>query len=397
MNAFGRVLLCLFLAACSGGGSGDPPRITIVPSATTLYSGLPATLQISGGTAPYSVSSSNPALIPGGSSGPQFAILPAVVSADTSVALTVTDSSSTPPASVTFTVRPNVVSIGAELSSGCAPAICAGSDATVTATLSEGLVPLPNRAVQFSTESGPLLVSSADGVTDAAGRAVAHLQAPSNALAQSARLRVTDTLSGSFGSIVLRISASAPSSGALPLLVAPDTLAFSGPSDTTCSSGQSAQVAVLGGTPPYAVLPLQGIVVTPTTLGASGAQFSARTTGACVSGSISVVDATGSAASVSVSNVPGIPRNPGPPALSVQPAAVELANCANTATIFFAGGTGAYTVSSTNSAVVVNAINNTATLSLDPESAYPPIVDVIVQSGAASRTVTVTIAPPHCP
>src|SRR5438552_18747440 len=79
LTAWLRPVLTLFvlagllsLAAC-GGGNGAPNNpyanvgnvaLTVLPGTTTVYSGVPATLTISGGKAPYRAFSSNSAVLP---------------------------------------------------------------------------------------------------------------------------------------------------------------------------------------------------------------------------------------------------------------------------------------------------------------------------------------------
>src|SRR5437868_11323804 len=64
------VPMLALLASCSGavGGSpaaNDPTRITVLPgTGTVLYSGLPTTFTISGGTGSYIVTSSNQSVLP---------------------------------------------------------------------------------------------------------------------------------------------------------------------------------------------------------------------------------------------------------------------------------------------------------------------------------------------
>ena len=55
------------LSSCGSGGVSpvvdDPDTITILPSTATLYSGLPTTFSVTGGTGAYIVTSSNQAAI----------------------------------------------------------------------------------------------------------------------------------------------------------------------------------------------------------------------------------------------------------------------------------------------------------------------------------------------
>ena len=65
----GLLALMVLVASCGSGSVGTPPvndptKITILPDNATLYSGLPTTFSITGGTGAYLVTSSNQAVIP---------------------------------------------------------------------------------------------------------------------------------------------------------------------------------------------------------------------------------------------------------------------------------------------------------------------------------------------
>ena len=68
ITALAAVAGTLGLSAC-GGGSGAPNNpflgpLAVLPAAIVVYSGVPTTLTISGGTGPYRAFSSNPTLLP---------------------------------------------------------------------------------------------------------------------------------------------------------------------------------------------------------------------------------------------------------------------------------------------------------------------------------------------
>ena len=72
LTIFGLASL-LALGAC-GGGNGAPnnpydpnpgtPALTVVPTSVIVFSGIPATLTVVSGVAPFSVFSQNPAILP---------------------------------------------------------------------------------------------------------------------------------------------------------------------------------------------------------------------------------------------------------------------------------------------------------------------------------------------
>ncbi|HEX7403274.1 MAG TPA: hypothetical protein VF287_04595, partial [Usitatibacter sp.] len=151
----------------------DPTRITILPATATAFSGLPTTFVISGGTGSYIVSSSNQAVIQvaGTLAGSTLTIVPNPVLADTPVTLTVRDTGTAPVATATVTVRPGTVSNNITITptgtqaSTCTPALCSGGDALVSATLSQGGIPLPARPVRFDVVTGDFRFVTTDPIT----------------------------------------------------------------------------------------------------------------------------------------------------------------------------------------------------------------------------------------
>jgi hypothetical protein len=87
----------LSLAAC-GGGNGAPNNpfqggagpLAISPAVATLYSGNPFVFAVTGGNAPYAITSSDQAVLPavGTLDGNTLVVTPGNVGADTSVTLT---------------------------------------------------------------------------------------------------------------------------------------------------------------------------------------------------------------------------------------------------------------------------------------------------------------------
>src|SRR6516225_7937119 len=139
----------LSLAACGGGGGAPagspynpaviPTTLTVLPTATTAYSGVPSTVTITSGTGPFQVFSSNPAIlpVPQTTSGPTIPLLAAQVNANTAVTLTIQDATGQQaqvavtvspslllPASITITGNPTCSASGATL--------CSGQDGTAT-------------------------------------------------------------------------------------------------------------------------------------------------------------------------------------------------------------------------------------------------------------------------
>src|SRR5258706_16290810 len=57
----------VLLAACGGGATTNPNQggeLTVAPSEGTFYAGVPSTITLSGGRTPYSLTSSDPTVLP---------------------------------------------------------------------------------------------------------------------------------------------------------------------------------------------------------------------------------------------------------------------------------------------------------------------------------------------
>jgi hypothetical protein len=412
------LLAVVFVASCSGAVSGspqvnDPTRITILPSAATLYSGQPTTFTISGGTGSYIVSSSNQAVVAvsGSVATGRVTVVPNSVTIDTPVTLTVRDTGTTPTASAALTVKPgtvvNEITITPSTTQGgsCAPAICSGGDAVVSATLSQGGVPLTGRPVRFDVVSGDFrfitslpdasletLETSITVVTDEAGRASARVRILAAAPNQTALLQVTDVTSGAFQRTAFVI---AQATGTSPgFFATPQQLTFVGPREGVCADNVSADIFVFGGTPPYRISNASSaFTVSRDTLSFSGDSFTVTARGGCVAEPglpIVVTDNTGRTVTVLVANVPG--TTSGPPLL-VAPNTVSLSTCTSVASVQAVGGTGTYFASSGSDTVIVTpAGNGMFTIQRNPNSpASPSPVSVAVSDGVTVVNVAVTL------
>jgi hypothetical protein len=421
-------LALLALAAvtsCGGGVSGpgpvnDPTRITILPATATVYSGLPTTFVISGGTGSYIASSSNQAVIPVSGSVPGsnlLTVIPNAVLVDTTVTLTVRDTGATPIVTATVTVKPgtiaNEITITPSSTQGTdcpTGTLCSGGDAVVTATLSQGGNPLPGRAVRYDVVSGDFrfitsdpgastetLATSVTVITDERGRAIARIRASADAPNQTALLQVTDLATGAFQRTAFVI---AQATGTSPGFIAsPDAVAFQGRQTGECaSSGISATVYVFGGTPPYTVSNTSSaFFVSPTFISVSGGGFTVTPNGTCVAAPgvpIIVRDSAGRTVTVLAANIPGTEA---PPTLSVSPDSVSLSSCSGRANVTVAGGrpNPNYFVSSGSDSVVATIAGSTVTISRRPGSPAvtdPTTVNVGVSDGTSVANIAVTLS-----
>ena len=278
-GALARVVACFALglaASCSSSVSGptpvqDPARVTIQPETAVLYSGMPTTFTVSGGTGTYSITSSNQAVVqvPAFLNGRTFAVVPANVIADTAVTISVRDSGTAPLATATLSVRPGTVANDivviptATQGTGCAPAVCSGGDALVFATVSQGGSPLPARGVRLDVVSGDfrfivsppgqaeVLSTQTTVISDQAGGVHARIRVLAGAPNQTGVVQVTDLGTNAFRRATFTI---AQATGTSPgFFTVPDSFTFTGPNTLQCASGTRADVSIFGGTPPYTI------------------------------------------------------------------------------------------------------------------------------------------------
>src|SRR5512132_4273607 len=359
----------LSLAACGGGGGapnnpyqGGVGPLAITPSAATAYSGSPFVFTVTGGSQPYTILSSDQAVLPvvGTLNGNTLVITPNSVGADTPVTLTVRDASGQTttalitvkpslllPASITITGNPNCAASGADL--------CSGQDGTATVqVIGPAGAPLAGRDVRFdvvqgafsisSTAAGQPLVQSLTVTTDQNGNATVRLVVPVNAATQVATIRATDLTSGS--SVVGQFTIAQFVNGNSVLSVIPTgTTTFTGPDTEHCSNGASATFYIFGGTPPYTVATNfpTAVNITGQPVQRSGGGFTITTNGTCFTGlTFAITDAAGRTLLTppTASNVFGTAEPP-PPTLTVTPNSATI-NCSTTNNLQFlvTGGTG---------------------------------------------------------
>jgi hypothetical protein len=422
--AFAFALLSfLTLSSCgSGGVSGPPPvndptRITILPAGTTTapviaYSGLPTTFALSGGTGSYIVSSDNQSVIQissGAINTSTLTVVPNPVTSDTTVTISVRDTGTAPVATSVVTVKPGTVNNNVTItptSTACAPAICSGTDALVSTTISQGGIPLAARGVRFDVITGDFSFVTTDPVTltqtlsssyatttDETGKANARIRIPPLAANQTALLQVTDLGAGAFQRTSFLI---AQSTGTSPgFFTSPSSVTFQGTQQNQCAgTGVSAIVTVIGGVPPYTVqTSSSAFAVLPTQISQSGGSFVVSPTGVCVASPgtpILVTDSSGHTATTLVANIPGT-QAPNP--LTVAPTSVTLASCTGRASVTAAGGvSNNYFASSGSDAIDTNVSGNTISIFRhNPSAATAGPVNVGVSDGQSTASVIVNL------
>lgn len=427
--------LTVIAAGCSGAVNpspnvNDPLRITILPSNPVMYSGLPTTFSITGGTGSYIVASSNQAVLPvAGVSGHTLTLAANPVLADTPVTLTVRDTGILPTVTAAVTVKPGTVNNNITVTpsttqdASCNPALCSGGDAVASVTVSQGGIPLAATAVQFAVLSGDYrLITTLPGVlperleltarvvTDQTGKAQIRLRALPVAPNQTALLQVTDLASGAFQRASFAIAQFTGNTPAFFTL--PGAITFTGPYVGQCVPNTSAAVSIFGGTPPYTIANSSSVFFPqPNVVAASGGQFSISTTSAsCVTDvPLAVTDSAGRTIFVLLTSREG--TAPVPPApLQVFPSTVVLAcpttpATATSASIAVVGGTGTYFAAASDPrirAVVASSIVTVTRSRPDPLGYFvsPPIPTVnltISITDGTSVVGAVASTPSYCP
>jgi hypothetical protein len=405
-----------FLAACGSGAVSTPPAtlvplpLSVLPATATLFSNLPTTFIVSGGTGSYIVTSSDQATLPitGAFTGNSFTVTPNPVAADTPVTLTVRDSGTTTPVTAALTVKPRVVSNivtitpSASQPSGCGTALCSGGDAEVKASLSQNGVPIAGHEVRFEVVSGGFrIITSAPGqpellsltgstISDGAGVARIRIRADASAAPQTALIQITDVSSGAFQRTSFVI---AQSPG---FFVTPTAVTFIGPNLDQCAASGSADFFVFGGAPPYTISNTspQAFSVSRSFLSNSGDSFTVSVVGGCVAepgAPIVVRDSQGRVVTVTAANKVG--TRPSTTPLQVSPSTVTLSECTTKASVTVVGGSGVYTTVTDSSAIFFPEITGN-TLTIQRANATPPLsspAHVTISDGQSNVTVTVNL------
>ena len=433
----------LSLAACGGGGGapnnpfqGGVGPLSVTPTVATTYSGNPFIFTVTGGSQPYTVISSDQAVLPVVTTlnANTLVVTPGSVGSDTAVTLTVRDASGQSaialvtvkpslllPASITITGNPNCGDSGATL--------CSGQDGTAAVVLTGPAgAPLAGRQVKFdvvqgdfgisSTTPGQPVVQSFTVTTDQNGRAAVRLVVPTTASTQFATIRATDVTGGS--SVVGQFTIAQFVNGNSILSVIPTgTTTFTGPSTEACSSGASATFYVFGGTPPYTIqtnFPT-AVTISGSPVMQSGGGFTITTNGQCFTGlTFTITDANGRTLLTppTASNTFGtqappppplvlVPTEIGPIACTVAPAPPPPATPSPTqlGQVLATGGTGTYAVAVTphpsapvgSGGPVTGAVSGSQVLLTIPPGGTTAHGDwdISVSSGAQVRSATL-----HC-
>ena len=377
----------LVLSAC-GGGSGAPnnpyapgPIVTgplvVLPDTLTIYSGVPSTLSVSGGSPPYFAFSGNTVVLPVPQvvAGNTILLLASSVGADTEVPVTVQDSAGTT-VKATVTVRsapllPNLITVTPNGDCTATSGLCSGGTGTARVVVSgPGGGGLPGRQVRFDVVFGAYaiqtgnpsspLASTLTVISDQNGVATVGLAVNVNAPTQIATIRATDVTSGNqvTGNFLIQQI----TDGALILSVIPSgTVTINGPDANTCSTGVVVQYHIYGGTPPYQVTASfpQAVSLSGVPVLTNGGSFTATTNGTCfINMQFAITDAVGrtipGGASPLLTNQPGQGSVPPASTMTVSPSSIANAACTGkTFSFVVIGGTPPYSVSASPATGVI--------------------------------------------
>lgn len=382
----------LSLTAC-GGGSGAPNNpyapgptlpspVVVLPASGTIYSGFPFTLDISGGTPPYTAVSSNQTLLPvtKNLSGSTVVLLAASVDADTAVVVTIADNGGQTvavpiqvkpalllPTSVTITGSPACTSGGD---------LCSGTTGTAKVKVTgPGGAGLSGRQVKFDVVQGAYAILSNNPaqpqvqtltvVTDQNGDAVVGLVVGPSVVSQLGIIRATELASGVQVTGQFTIIQQIAGTNILSAIPNGKTT-ITGPDKATCSTGVRVSHYFFGGTPPYRVTTNfpDAVTLTGSPVTVQGGRVDVITNGVCFIGlTFAVVDANGLTLTSppTVDNVVGTADVATPPP-TVQPLTVSPSGYTITAPQTCLGATFPFTITGTTpfsaAASVVGVILN---------------------------------------
>ncbi len=437
----GVALACIasvLLAGCGGGGAqGNPDTagfLQIVPATGTLYAGVPATFQVQGGRTPYTLTSTEPSLLPVPATldGHSFDVLPAnpgVIDANL-------PPGSLPVRTVTIQVRSGdgqnatstikvgqnfLLGYGLDFTPSTCPTVNGAPSSGLSGACAGGQTAVQFRAIingnlyggrqyQLTVERGPFqFVFPQSGVvgntititTDHVGTGSAIIQVNASVPSQIAVLRITDVATGVYADQAFVINGSGPNAA---LTAIPNAITLTGPDSATCGAGTS-NVLAFDGVPPYTASSSNpAISVTPVS-GSNPGQFAITVPSGpppCASGTITITDSVGNRTTVTVASAPGTAT---PPAVAnpilIVPNSITL-GCGQSGSVSVLGGgttakpASTFFVSSVNSSIVPAVTGNTLSITRTPTGTAPATATVIVTDGTQVATVTVS-SPTTCP
>jgi len=412
----------LSLAACGGGsgapnnafapGPSAPPPVVVQPATLNVFSGIPATLTILSGTAPFTAFSNTPTVlpVPQAVAGNTVVLLASQVATDTTVVVTIRDAFGQS-VDVPVLVKPAPLLNNLTFTpSGpdCTPNLCSAQTGTVRAVaLGASGAPLVGRQIRFDVIYGPVAFNTGNPAsptaqtitvaTDNTGAAEVAVTASPNSTTQPAQIRATDVTTGNLQIVNFTVVNNTTATQS-PIVVVPSAANITGAYTNVCSSGFRVDYYIYGGTPPYTVQSTfpQSVQLLNNVVSQSGGFFSAVTNGTCVNPlTFTITDSAGKQTTATLNNVPGTQQPPGPvvpPPLNVSPGSLTVTGCAGkTFTFVVTGGTPPYNIT-TNPTYVVSPGGNINTFVVGPVTQTNGTLAVTaLDSGSPALTATATV------
>jgi hypothetical protein len=416
------------LSSCGGGGASSTPQggpLTLQPSGGSIYAGVPYTIQFTGGSAPYTLASSEPLLlaVPQSVRGNSITVVannPGVVDVGLdpnevprrSVNISVRDATGSQVAGTYNVLQNFLTSYGISFSptscpNGTVPAVgsvCAGGDIAVrlSATFNGNLT--PNRQFRLEVIRGPFFwVHPSSGVvgnsvtvtSDNQGVVTAIMRVTAGVPTQLAVLRVVDVASGVYVDHTFVIDGANANA---VLTAIPQAFTFTGPDSATCGTGVG-DFFVFDGLPPYSATSSNpNVTIEALDPNSNPGRFRIRAInpGICLTdATVVVVDSLGARTTVTVNTATGSnpPATPPPPPLTVAPNAITL-GCGQSGSVSIIGGSGtSRSASSPDPRLTATTTANTLTITrsgVNPATGGNVTSQVNVSDGSSIATVTVT-------
>ncbi|HET7729722.1 MAG TPA: hypothetical protein VFK48_06785 [Usitatibacter sp.] len=436
-NAASAFLLALssalLLAGCGGGGAAADTQgsvVRIFPATGTIYAGVPATFSVVGGRAPYTMSSSEPSLlpVPNPLNSNSFTVIPAnpgVIDAGLkpdelqrrTVVLTARDATGLQ-ALATIAVGQNFLTgYGLAL----VPTNCpAGTGATANTACAGGTTAVHlqatfagnlhgNEAFRLEVVRGnfalrhPVTGAVSNTITvnsDHTGTVMGLIEVPLGVPRQVAVIRTIHVATGVYADQAFVIDGT-PLPGSEALTAIPNEFSFTGVTTLDCGTGIG-DFYVYGGQPPFNVVSSDvTLIVTPTRSTSNPGRFTLAATNpnTCLTNATLIVtDALGQRATVRVSTTTGSTAPPAPTPITISPQALTLI-CNSSGSVSVIGGAGALSVNSSHPRVTAIVSGSTLTITRiagDGTTVYPTAATISVTDGREIATVTATV-PATCP
>jgi hypothetical protein len=425
--AFGLVSAFL-LASCGGGGAEtkviDVGPLTVNPPAATWYAGVKNTLTISGGSAPFTISVSEPGIFPmplvtNSRSIDIVPLQPGVVDAGLqpdelqvrTVNITVRSGEGNQATSSIKVAQNFLTGYGMFVPNstcvGGGNIICTGGESVLLFDSTFNGALYAGHQFRIERVSGPFQFidplnsnNQVDAVTvtaDGEGKFTTRIRVASGAPNQVALIKVTDIPTGAYTYRTLAIVLSPPT-GSLAI-VPTNGIRLTGPNGTLCGFG-SVDVLVFDGQAPYtAFCPNPQIQVANPTSGSQPGKitFNVGASSVCLAAEECVIqDATGSRIIVPVTTEKG--TDPPVTPLSVSPTTITL-GCNQTGSVTVIGGSGNYSANSSHARVVATVNGNTVSITRligDGAVNFPTTGNVTITDGATISSVAVTTVA-NCP